>query len=118
MQSVISFQTSAVSRDELAAILRDYLALDRTRVFRRLLVRRCGLLALLAAIIATATHGLSPFARWLPTGLFLTPLACAWLTELRLVRRLTRRLEGIDRAATHQLVSAAQPGHEKVVKSS
>ena len=108
MQTVTSFPTSAVSRKELGAILEDYLALDRARVFRRLLVRRFGLLVIVAAIIAAVTHELSLFARWVPIGLFLAPPVWAWITELRLMRRLARRLDGIDGAVTHQLARPAQ----------
>jgi len=108
MQTVTSFHTSAVSREELGAILQDYLSLERARVFRRLLVTRFGLLALLVAIIAAVTHELSLFARWFPIGLFLTPPTWAWITELRLARRLARRLDGVDGAVTHQLAQQAQ----------
>ena len=108
MQTVTSFPTSAVSREELGAILQDYFSLERARVFRRLLVTRFGLLALFVAIIATVTHELSPFARWVPIGLFLAPPTWAWITELRLTRRLSRRLDGLDGAVTHQLAHSAQ----------
>jgi hypothetical protein len=108
MQTVTSFPTSAVSREELGAILQDYLSLERARVFRRLLVTRFGLLALVVAIVAAVTHELSPFARWVPIGLFLAPPTWAWITELRLTRRLSRRLDGLDGAVTHQLAHSAQ----------
>ncbi len=108
MQTVTSFPTSAVSREELGAILEDYLSLERARVFRRLLVTRFGLLALVVAIVAAVTHELSPFARWVPIGLFLAPPTWAWITELRLTRRLARRLDGVDGAVTHQLAHPAQ----------
>jgi AcrR family transcriptional regulator len=110
MQTVTSFSTSAVSREELGAILQDYLSLERARVFRRLLVTRFGFLALLAAIIAAVTHELSLFARCFTVGLFLTPPTWAWMTELRLMRRLARRLDGVDGAVTHQLAEPGQPG--------
>lgn len=106
MQTVTSFSASAVPRDHLSHILADYLAFDRARIFRRLLVIRFGLLALIAAIAGTVIHGLSPFARWFTIGLFLIPPGWAWITELRLERRLSRRLDRVDGAVTHQLVSA------------
>ena len=119
MQTVTSFPTSAVSREELGAILEDYLALHRARVFRRLLVTRFGLLAIVIAILAAVTHELSLYARWFPIGLFLSPPAWAWITELRLMRRLARRLDGLtgrSRTSWHSRPSLA--GHKKVVKSS
>jgi len=109
MQNVVSFSTSTVSRQELGAILEDYLSIDRARVFRRLLVRRFGLLAIIVAIIAAVTHELSLFARWFPIGLFLAPPVWAWITELRLMRRLARRLDGVDGAVAHQLAQPARP---------
>jgi hypothetical protein len=99
MQTVTSFRTSAVTREELGAILEDYLALDRARVFRRLLVTRFGLLTLVVVIIAAVTHQLSPFARWISIALFLAPPTWAWITEVRLSRRLARRLDEVDGAS-------------------
>jgi hypothetical protein len=59
MHTVTSFRASAVSCDELSDSLADCLALDRVRIFRRLLVTRFALLALLAALVGTFVHGLS-----------------------------------------------------------
>lgn len=102
MQTVTSFPASAIPRDKLRGILAAYLALDRARIVRRLLVARFGLLALLAAVLGTAFHGFSLFARWFTTGLFLLPPIWAWMAELRLERRLSRQLDGVDDAVTHK----------------
>lgn len=95
MQTVTSFSASAIPRDQLSRILADYLALDRARIFRRLLVTRFGMLALVAAVLGTVFHLSSPFARWFAIGLPLLPPTWAWVAELRLERRLSRRLDGV-----------------------
>ena len=96
MPHITSFPASAVSQSELGHILADYVALDRARLFRRVLVTRFGPLAVIAAIIGTALHGPSSFLRWIPSALFLIPPVWAWFAELRLESRLSRKLEGID----------------------
>ena len=102
MQTLTSFSASAIPRDQLTRILTDYLALDRARIFRRLLVTRFGMLALVAALLGTVFHGLSSFARLFTIGPFLLPTIWAWISELQLERRLSRRLDGVDGAVTHK----------------
>jgi hypothetical protein len=91
-----SFNTLSVPRNEVAGILADYLALERTRVVRRLLVVRFGALTLIAVVVGFLIHGLSIFARWVPVGLFATPPVWAWIVELRLALRLSGRLAGVE----------------------
>jgi hypothetical protein len=95
-----------VSKEELKVILAEYLALDRARVFRRLFVVRFGLLATASILVALIAPGLSAIARWLPPALFLVPPTWTVIVELRLARRLTRHLEGVDDVATHDLALA------------
>jgi hypothetical protein len=103
MQTVTSFPASAVPPDQLSGIVADYLALDRARVFRRLLVIRFGLLALVAAIAGGVIHGPSLLARWFTSGLFLVPPVWAWVAELRIEQRLSRRLDGVRGVVTHKV---------------
>jgi hypothetical protein len=112
MHTVTSFPAAAVPPDQLSGILADYLALDRARMYRRLLTARCGLLALVAAAFGALVHGPSLFARWIPTGMLLVPPAWAWISELRIEYRRSRRLEGVDGAVTR----TARP-RKKVIKS-
>jgi hypothetical protein len=93
MHSFTSFPASAVGPDELNAIMADYLALERVRVFRRLLVKRFGLLTVIAAAISLAW--LSRFAFWFSVSLCITPPVLAWAIEIRRERRLTARLNGV-----------------------
>jgi Flp pilus assembly protein TadB len=104
MHTLTSFHASAVQPEQLSGIMADYLALERARIFRRLLVLRFGLLALGAAIVGGVLHWLPPSGTWVTVGVFVVPPAWAWIVELRRDRRLARRLEEVP--------------HKKVVKSS
>ena len=59
MQHITSFRASEVPPDTLSGILTDYVALDRARMFRRLLVTRFGILVLVAIGVALAAPGAS-----------------------------------------------------------
>ena len=104
MQTVTAFSASAVSHDELGGILADYLALDRARIFRRLLVNRCGLVALIAALAGVLIPQAPQLATWCTVALFLALPLWAWIVEIRLEWRLARRLEEVDGAVTHDLL--------------
>jgi len=121
MSPVISFPDSAVSREELSRITADYLALDRLRVFRRLLVFRFGLMTVVTLIGGAFVSGISPFMRWVPVGLFLVPPTWAWIAELRLARRLMRRLDHVDqtgRTRAQPMQGAESLVPQKVIKNS
>jgi hypothetical protein len=90
MQTVMSFRAASVPREELGRILAEYLALDRARIQRRLMVPRFSLLALAAALLETVIHGFSPIARLLTVGLCLVPPTWAWFVELVWTRRVVQ----------------------------
>lgn len=69
-------------------MLADYLALDRARILRRLMVWRFGVLAAAAILLETVVHGFSAAARSLTLGLCLLPPAWAWIVELMRRRRI------------------------------
>jgi hypothetical protein len=94
MSTVTSFHVSDVRAEDINAITMDYLALECTRTFRRLLVTRFALLALLFAIISSVW--LSPVALWFSVGLCVVVPALVWTVELRQERRLARRLDAIS----------------------
>jgi hypothetical protein len=104
--AAVSFRSSDVDGQELRAIMRDYLALEHTRVYRRLLVRRFGLLALMLAVAGTGLHWLTPAATWFSVAVCLAVPLSTWISELKCARRLTRRLPG------------APAVRKKVIKSS
>ena len=108
MQTVVSFGASTVSHDEVSRILSDYLALDRARMLRRLMVVRFGLMALAAACLETLIHGLSPVRQVVHGCPCLIPPVWAWIVELARERRLLRHRRFLDGARAAK----------KVVKSS
>ena len=108
MHTVASFPAAAVSREQLNGIVANHLALEQMRIFRRLLVVRFGGLTLIALLVDALVHGLSPYARWVPIALFVLPPLWAWFSELRLERRLARRLDGVDDVSVHSLSTREQ----------
>jgi hypothetical protein len=95
MESLTWFHSAGVPRDELAPLLSDYLALDRLRTVRRLLLVRCGALALIAAVAGPLVGWLSALGRSLVVALFLLPPAWTWMLERRADVRLSARLRSI-----------------------
>jgi hypothetical protein len=108
MQTVTSFHASSLPQEELGRLLADYLALDRARIVRRLMVARFGVLAAGAALLETVVHGFSVFARSFTVALCLVPPIWAWIVELVRERQLSR----------HPTLDARAAQHKKVVKSS
>jgi hypothetical protein len=118
MQPLISFSASATTSPELGRILSDYLALDRARIIRRLMVARFGFLAVLAALLETVFRGFSPFARVVTVALCVVPPLYARIVELARERRLSRRIDCVDGAVTPQNCSSVrQPSGARIRKS-
>jgi hypothetical protein len=95
MDVITQFHSCALKPEELNQVLADYVALERVRVFRRLLVRRFGALSLAALVIGVALHRISPVATGASVALFLIPPIWACVIELRFNWALDRRLERI-----------------------
>jgi hypothetical protein len=94
-------------------------------VFRRLLVRRFGVLSLAVLVIGVALHWISPLTTATSVALFLIPPIWACVAELRFDRALDRRLERIpgvihssDSASGISPHTSGPPAERKVVKSS
>ena len=104
MHAVTSFHAASVDSERINAIMADHLALERARIYRRLFVTRCGLLALLLGALNLGFRWLSPFASWFTVGLCAVAPAWAWLAELRCDWRLARRLRDLPADATHVVV--------------
>jgi hypothetical protein len=96
MIAVTPLHVSTRREKDISRTLADYLAVERIRILRRLLVIRFGLLVLAALGVAFVVPGLSAYARWLPVALFLVPPLWAWAAELRLELRLFRTLREVD----------------------
>ena len=95
METLTWFRSASVQPDKLAPLLSEYLALDRLRTVRRLLLVRCGALALTAAVVGPLVGWLSALGRSLVVALFLVPPAWAWILESRADLRLSNRLRSI-----------------------
>lgn len=103
MPTITSFHSSAVESEELGGIMADYLALERARIFRRLLVKRFGLLAMCVLLLGIVLHAVPPIAVWFSMGAFVTPPVWAWIVELRRDWRLARRLDQVSGSVTHEV---------------
>ena len=100
----------------MSAILADYLALERLRIFRRPFVTRFGILT---AIVTTAGWlWLSTAATYIAAGLRLAPPMCVLLLEMTRERRLAQRLERIPGQRTDVLYDRHPDDSRKVIKSS
>jgi len=120
MPSFTSFNASNHSSPEVARILHDYLALDRARIWRRLIVVRFGVLALTVFVLGRVIPGLSAYAFWVPVLLFVTPAMWAAIAEVRLSLRLSHRLRRSCEGGICTVVSdSGRSGtpREKVIKS-
>jgi hypothetical protein len=107
MPTITSFHSSAVEPEELGGIMADYLALERARIFRRLLVTRFGLLAAGVLLLGTVGRVVPPTPMWFGVGACVTPPLWAWIVELRRHWRLARRLEQVPGGVTREVAIPA-----------
>jgi hypothetical protein len=107
MDTVTVFHASAVPREELSGILAEHLALERLRVFRRLLVVRfAGAIVLI--VLAGAGLGWLPTPAWLASVVVFSGTgAWVWLAERRREWHLNRRLQAVPGANAPAVVVAA-----------
>ena len=89
MHVVTKFLSCSLDPEELNQVLADYVALERVRVFRRLLVMRFGALSVAVFVIGAALHWISPVATATSIALFLIPPVWACVAEFRLTGRST-----------------------------
>ena len=89
MHTVTSFDSASVGPQEINAVMADYFALERARIYRRLFVTRFGILALIFGTIGLGLHWLPPFASWFSVGLCAIAPTCAWIAELRCSSRMS-----------------------------
>jgi hypothetical protein len=113
MHTVTSFHASGVQPQQVSAIVANYLALERARIYRRLSVTRFGLIALVLAVTGFGFHWLPAVASWAGVGLCTVAPAWAWVNERRCDRRLARRLKEVPGGNND-----APSARKKVIKSS
>ena len=81
-----------VEADQLNAVMADCMALEHVRVFRKLLVKRCGVIALVISISGVLLGLLHSFAYWFSMGIFVLTPAGAWIVERRQERGLRKKV--------------------------
>ena len=96
METLTWLHSADVPREKLGPLLSEYLALDRLRTVRRLLLVRCGALALMAAVAGPFVGWLSALGRAVVVALLLMPPAWAWILERRADLRLSKRLRSVN----------------------
>jgi hypothetical protein len=114
MQTV-PYTTGEISAEQLNAVMAERLALEHVRVFRQLLVVRCGVIAIGIAVTGLILGLRHSFGYWFSMIIFLVAPACTWIVERRRERQLGHRLEYFCRATTDVVAIAPR---KKVVKSS
>lgn len=97
-QTITSFRASDVPSGQLGPILADYLALQRLKIFRRLLVERVGLVAAGAGIGAYLSGGFSALDVLGMVAALMAIPGAAWVSERRAAARLASRLSGVRKS--------------------
>ena len=93
MHTVTSFHASAVEPEQLSAIMADYLALERARIFRRLFVDAVRSAGAVVAIVGVGLHWLPAVATWFSVGLCVAARPGRGSSSCRCDWRLARRLD-------------------------
>jgi hypothetical protein len=104
MQDFTNAAASLVGTDQLNAFMADCVALEHVRVFRRLLVVRCGIVALAIAVGGLMLGLLHSFAYWFSVGIFVLAPVGTWIVEIRRQRSLSRKLHHLSAGATDVVV--------------
>lgn len=94
------FSTSEIPPEQLSAVIAQHLTLEHVRVFRQLLVFRCGVIAAGIAVTGLVLGLLHSFGYWFSMIIFLAAPAGTWVVEQQRGRRLARTLERLNRAST------------------
>jgi Flp pilus assembly protein TadB len=100
MHTVTSFHAADIEPGQLSAVMADYFALERARIYRRLCVTRFGILAVVLGIAGFGLRWLPPVASWVGVALCTVPATWAWIAEMRYDWRLARRLRELPERAT------------------
>jgi hypothetical protein len=92
MRVVSDAATPSVHPDQLNAIAADSVMLEQLRVFRQLLVTRCGLIACAIAVGGLFLGLFHSFAFWFSEGIFVLAPAVVWMVELKQERGLRKKV--------------------------
>lgn len=92
MSIVADATRSTIQPAELNAVAADCVALEHLRVFRQLLVKRCGVIAAAIAVGGLLLGLLHSFGYWFSMGIFVAAPAGAWLIERRQERSQRKKV--------------------------
>ncbi len=88
--------TGEVQPEQLSAIMADALVLEHVRVFRQLLVVRCGVIAVGIGVAGLVLGRLHSFGYWFSISVFVAAPVCSWVVERRREHQLARRLQQLS----------------------
>jgi hypothetical protein len=83
---------SSFQSDQLNAVAADCVALEQIRVFRQLLVVRCGVVTVAIAVGGLLLGLFHTFAYWFSVGIFAVAPAATWIVERRRERSLRKKV--------------------------
>jgi hypothetical protein len=83
---------SSFQSDQLNAVAADSVAHEQIRVFRQLLVVRCGVVTVAIAVGGLLLGLFHTFAYWFSVGIFAVAPAATWIVERRRERSLRKKV--------------------------
>jgi hypothetical protein len=92
MSTIANSEPASLAPDELNGVVADCVALEQLRVFRQLLVMRCGVIAAAIAAGGLLLGLLHSFAYWFSVSIFVLAPAGAWIVEHRHERGLRKKV--------------------------
>ena len=92
MSTVANGAPPSIQPEQLNAVMADWVALEQIRVFRQLLVMRCGVIAAAIGVGGLLLGLLHSFAYWFSMGIFVLAPTGAWLVERRQERGLRKKV--------------------------
>ena len=92
MSTIAGGAPTSVQPEHVNAVMADCIALEQIRVFRRLLVTRCGVIAVTIGVVGLLLGLVHTFAYWFTEGVFVLAPAAAWLVERRRERDLRKKV--------------------------
>jgi hypothetical protein len=90
--STVADVPSPVHPEQVNAAMADCVALEQLRVFRGLLVTRCGVIAALIGVVGLLLGLIHTFAYWFAMGVFVLTPAGVWVVERRRERGLHKKV--------------------------
>ena len=109
VHTVTSFHASSLEPEQLRAVMADYLALERARVYRRLSLVRFAALGVAVGVAGPGFHWIPTFASWLGAVVCMATPASAWIAEVWQEWRLARRLSQLPEGSIRPMAPPSAP---------